>query len=215
MTTAFTSIQRGLMPPKAILAFYCPTNYEDAFWSKPNYPENSRNIAQGPYNILEGVQDRPITSYNVSASTRSVGGWMAPADPRSRIVLHMNWKEQFMPVLLRGLPTKHKASEEEITKLLSQPQPCVGDVQSVSPYAQIVNGTYKTPTFMVHGTDDDLIPWQQSTQTVKALRAKGVPADIEVVDGKVHLFDIYPDKDGKGWAAISKAYDFIAKEVFN
>ena len=29
MSTAWTAPQRGLKPPAAILAFYCPTNYED------------------------------------------------------------------------------------------------------------------------------------------------------------------------------------------
>lgn len=29
MSLAWTAPQRGLRPPEAILAFYCPTNYED------------------------------------------------------------------------------------------------------------------------------------------------------------------------------------------
>jgi acetyl esterase/lipase len=33
MTTAFTAKQQGVKPPDAILAFYCPTNYEsDCKW---------------------------------------------------------------------------------------------------------------------------------------------------------------------------------------
>jgi hypothetical protein len=38
MTTAFTSIERGLAPPDAIMAFYYPTDYEDPIWSQPNFP---------------------------------------------------------------------------------------------------------------------------------------------------------------------------------
>lgn len=215
MTTAFTTIQRGLPPPTAILSFYCPTNYEDSFWTRPNFPENSKAVAQDSYDLLEGVRERPITAYNVSNSTRAVGGWMAPTDPRSRIVLHMNWKGQFMPVLLRGLPAKSKVNADDAAKLLDQPQPSIEDVQSVSPYAQIKKGTYRTPTFVIHGTEDDLIPWQQSLQTVEALKDEGVHAGVEIVDGKVHLFDLYADKDGKGWEAIRKAYEFIAREIFN
>ena len=34
MSLAWTAPQRGLKPPEAILAFYCPTNYEDECKSK-------------------------------------------------------------------------------------------------------------------------------------------------------------------------------------
>lgn len=35
MSMAWTAPQRGLRPPEAILAFYCPTNYEDECESPP------------------------------------------------------------------------------------------------------------------------------------------------------------------------------------
>ena len=35
MSMAWTAPQRGLRPPEAILAFYCPTNYEDDCKSQP------------------------------------------------------------------------------------------------------------------------------------------------------------------------------------
>ena len=179
MTTAFTSLERGLTPPDAILAFYCPTDYEDPAWSQPNYPENieTHDISDLKYNLLEGVQKHPITAYNVSSS-RAVGGWMAPDDPRSRIILHMNWKGQSLPILLRGLPTPDTVSYSEAEKLISQPQPSTEEIQRVSPYAQIKRGVYRTPTFIIHGTEDDLIPWEQSVRTIDALKAKGVRAEV-------------------------------------
>ncbi|KAJ5649902.1 polyketide synthase [Penicillium longicatenatum] len=215
MTTAFTSIQRGLAPPTAILAFYCPTDYEDPCWQSPNYPESSRELAQSTdYDLLAGVQDRPITGYQVSAKMRAVGGWMAPQDPRSRIVLHMNWKGQCLPVLLRGLPGSGRVSAEHARSLLEQAQPSKQEIQAVSPYAQISQGKYTTPTAVVHGTEDDLIPWVQSQRTVEALKQRGVRSELIIVENKVHLFDLYPDSDGKGGEALRKAYDFLAREVF-
>ncbi|KAL4940292.1 hypothetical protein BDV06DRAFT_230433 [Aspergillus oleicola] len=215
MTTAFTSVERGLAPPDAILAFYCPTDYEDPVWSQPNYPENTDTdgISRLQYNLFEGVQRHPITAYNVPNS-KAVGGWMAPEDPRSRIVLHMNWKGQCLPVLLHGLPTADSISPTVAEELMSQPQPDVEEIQRVSPYAQIQNGVYRTPTFLIHGTEDDLIPWEQSVRTVEALKEKGVRAEVSVLEEKVHLFDLYRDADGTGWEVVSKGYEFLADVVF-
>ncbi|RAK98984.1 uncharacterized protein BO80DRAFT_411067 [Aspergillus ibericus CBS 121593] len=219
MTTAFTTLHRGLTPPTAIAAFYCPTDYEDPCWQAPNYPENSRALATAAqtngYDLLEGVQPRPITGYQVPPKQRAVGGWMAPEDPRSRIVLHMNWTGQCLPVLLRGLPAPGAAlSAEQKQALLDQPQPTVQEIQSISPYAQIRQGQYTTPTVVVHGTEDDLIPWGQSQRTVEALQQQGVRAELVLVQDKIHLFDLYPDVDGVGGVAVRKAYEFLGREVF-
>ncbi|KAL2813644.1 hypothetical protein BDW59DRAFT_167452 [Aspergillus cavernicola] len=214
MTTAFTSIERGLAPPNAILAFYCPTDYEDPFWARPNYPENTDGLSLSKYNLLEGVRTHPITAYNVPSAVKAVGGWMAPEDPRSRIVLHMNWKGQCLPVLLRGLPTVDSVSPSELSALMSQPQPEVEEIQRVSPYAQIQKGVYRTPTFVIHGTDDDLIPWSQSVRTVEALKGKGIRAEVIVPQGKVHLFDLYRDVDGSTWETVQRGYDFLSEVVF-
>ncbi|KAL3462245.1 hypothetical protein BJX64DRAFT_288576 [Aspergillus heterothallicus] len=214
MTTAYTTIERGLAPPDAVLAFYCATDFEDPFWSNPNYPENSEALSRTPYNLLEGVQQHPITAYNVPSSSRAVGGWMAPQDPRSRIVLHMNWKGQFMPVLLRGLPPAGSVSDAEAAALMNQPQPPREEIQRASPYAQITKGVYRTPTFIIHGTEDDLIPYTQSVRTIEALQAQGVKAGIRAPKGKIHLFDMYRDADGSSWEAVRKGYEFLEEVVF-
>lgn len=215
MTTAFTTIQCGIAPPTAILAFYCPTDYEDPCWARPNHPEDTNELSQATYNLLEGVQEKPITAYNVPAYARAVGGWMAPQDPRSRIVLHMNWKGQCLPVLLRGLPSGSHTAPAVAEALISQSQPGTEEVQVVSPYAQIKKGLYRTPTFVIHGTEDDLIPWSQSVRTVNALKENGVRAEVEIAQGKVHLFDLYRDKDGSsGWEIVNRGYQFLAREVF-
>ncbi|KAL3431737.1 hypothetical protein BDV09DRAFT_206463 [Aspergillus tetrazonus] len=223
MTTAFTSIERGLSPPDAILAFYCPTDYEDPVWMQPNYPEKTDvdGLSVMKYNLLEGVQDRPITAYNIPLTSRSnskaggtpAGGWMAPDDPRSRIVLHMNWKGQCLPVLLRGLPPSNSLSPVDAEKLMSQPQPEIEEIQRVSPYAQIQRGVYRTPTFVIHGTDDDLIPYEQSVRTVQALKDMGVRAEVSVPQGKAHLFDMLKDTDGSSWEVVKRGYDFLKEEV--
>lgn len=215
MTTAWNAPQRGVKPPDAILAFYCPSDYESEFWRQPNYPEGTAAIADQEYDILEGIQDHPITAYNVPAGSKMTGNWMSTSDPRSRIALHMNWKGQALPTLLDGLPPKSKlsASEGVDPKWLARPIPDAERIAAVSPYAQITRGTYNVPTFLVHGTKDDLVPWQHTQKIRDALAEKGVPTGVAIVDGGVHLFDLYRDADGKHWQAVLQGYEFLFTQL--
>lgn len=228
MTLAWVAVQQGVKPPEAILAFYCPTDYQDDCWKTPNFPEQSASSASSTsYDLLEGVQDQPITSYKIPPSRNPVGGWMSPSDARSRIVLHMNWTGQTLSVLLKGLPSKRQAAAAAAAATapasaapspidptttqswLSLPQPSTDEIISISPLAQIERGTYRTPTFLIHGTDDDLIPWQQSQRTFAALNGRGIPAGIHMLERGVHLFDLYRNADGKGERAVREGYGFL------
>jgi len=143
---------------------------------------------------------------------------MTLKDPRWRIIIHYNWKAQLVPVLVGGLPSKSKASpgssfdEDSWTSL---PMPELEDIQAVSPHAQIVQGNYRTPTFMVHGDRDDLIPWQQTRDTIEALEKQGVEAGFAIPKDAGHAFDLWPGEDSKGtgWAAMLEGYDFICRYI--
>ncbi|QGA14805.1 hypothetical protein EYB26_002461 [Talaromyces marneffei] len=203
--------------PDAILSFYCPTDYEDPCWQAPNFPSKSETEAQNEdYDLLDGVYNQPITSYNVPPSKRATGGWMCPSDPRSRIILHMNWRGQMLPVLFNGLPSKtaaHQLSPEEQKQLACLPQPSPEQIAKFSPLAHIVKNEVQSPTYLVHGTEDDLIPWQQSQRTYEALVAAGVDAGISVLEGQPHLFDLFSDGDGKKWERILEAFDFVFRHL--
>ncbi|RMZ75270.1 hypothetical protein DV737_g5363, partial [Chaetothyriales sp. CBS 132003] len=182
----------GIRPPEAILAFYCPSDYEDPFWTKPNFPAGSEVMAitatdqSSSYEldakIWAGVSDCPITSYNIPPTKRALGGWLAPSDPRSRLALYMNFHGRTLHVLLNGLD-KRSCREP------SAPTPA--DVVAVSPLAHIRRGKYTTPTFIIHPRQDDLIPWQQAQLTWEVLRAKGIDAELRIVENVPHLFDMY------------------------
>lgn len=219
LTLGFTAPKRGIPPPEAILAFYCPTDYEDPFWTKPNLPFGQQIDTQTQYNLLEGVYDHPITSYNPPASKRALGGWMNPSDPRSRIALHMNWTGRCLRVLLNGLSSSHRdvgnAGGTVLDPTDTLPEPSLEQIQAVSPLAQIERGAYRVPTFIIHGTKDDLIPWQQASRTFEALRQQGIEAEIRILDGAVHLFDLYQsyNKDSEAKARVQEAYDFLSRYV--
>ena len=202
MTLAWTAASADIAPPDAILAFYCPTDYEDPFWSQPNIPRGTDGeAATRPYHLRDGVQSPPITAYNPPPSSCPLGGWLAPDDPRSRICLHMNWHAQTLPVLVHGL-RPHQPDR----LLLS---PTRAQVQALSPLAQIRSGRYRTPTFIVHGTRDDLIPWQQAQRTHDALSVNGVRAELRVVEGAPHLFDLGRGLKPDAAGAIEDGYRFL------
>ena len=137
---------------------------------------------------------------------------MSLEDKRWRFILHMNWKAQTLPLLLNGLPVKRKVANtgKEVKSWSHMEMPDPERVRAISPYAQIVEGNYRTPTFIIHGTADDMIPWQQSQKTIDALKRQGVAAGIYVLDGAEHLFDTFgTDRLGGGDEAIRTGYEWL------
>ncbi|KAI0378532.1 hypothetical protein F5Y04DRAFT_272492 [Hypomontagnella monticulosa] len=209
LSLGWTAPSAGLAPPQAILTFYCPTDYEDECWSRENKPFGDAAMTTEAYDLLEGVAGSPITAYNPPMGARAAGGWMTKGDARSRIVLHMNWHGQTVPVLVHGLK---KNLKDDTLRL---PQPTPEQVQGISPLAQIRRGSYRTPTFIVHPFNDDLIPWQQAQRTADELRRNGVETELRLVEGVAHLFDMYRSHEGNVDAvrAIDDGYAFLASHV--
>lgn len=159
-----------------------------------------------------------IVAYTPSAA---IGAPMTVKDPRWRIVIHYNWKAQIVPLLVNGLSTKARGTANDADAniadyLESLLMPPTKDIQAVSPYAQIVQGRYRTPIFLVHGDRDDLIPWQQSRDSVEALVAQGIEAGFAAPHKAGNAFDLWPAEDpqGTGWAAVKRVYDFACHHSF-
>jgi dipeptidyl aminopeptidase/acylaminoacyl peptidase len=128
----------------------------------------------------------------------------------------MNWRGQMLPVLWNGLPSRdtvRQLSADERKKFAVLPQPSPEQIAQFSPLAHIAKGEVRSPTYLVHGTEDDLIPWQQSQRTYEALVAAGVDAGISVLDGQPHLFDLFSDGDGKKWERMLEAFDFVFSKI--
>ncbi|KAJ5181613.1 Acyl transferase/acyl hydrolase/lysophospholipase [Penicillium cf. viridicatum] len=214
MTLAWTAPQVGIAPPNAVLAFYCPLDYEDPFWSKPNFPYGQDfSSVSTACALLEGMHTTPITAYNPPANEKVLGGWMSPTDARSRIALHMNLAGKTLPVLLGGgryfKSLGAGIGEEEIPEIMAE------EVQAISPLAQIRRGAYRSPTFIIHGTLDDLIPVAQAKRTYDELVVQGVQTELRVVENGLHLFDIYPryEEDRDACQAVLEGYDFLRRQV--
>ncbi|KAI2465125.1 ketoacyl-synt-domain-containing protein [Annulohypoxylon bovei var. microspora] len=211
MTLAWTSVARQIKPPSAILAFYCPSDYEDSFWTKPNVPAGSR-VMNGATSyelddqVWAGISEQAILGYNPPPTKRALGGWLAPTDPRSRLALYMNWHGRTLNVLLSGLDKKNRQEPEDPVPEL---------IKTVSPLAQARAGKYATPTFIIHPREDDLVPWQQAEHTWQALRATGTEAELRIVEKVPHLFDLYLDYQSNEilTRTVAEGYEFLCQHV--
>ena len=129
----------------------------------------------------------------------------------------MNWKAQALPILLNGLPSKSKAAAAAAeaspgtANWRSILPPARSKIVAASPLAQIRQGNYHTPTFLLHGSTDDLVPCRQARRVHEALDAIGVKAGIAIVEGKGHLFDVVGG-DGE-WDAVRAGFAFLFEVV--
>ncbi|KAF2117245.1 Alpha/Beta hydrolase protein [Lophiotrema nucula] len=160
--------------------------------------------------VVDGLFEQPIVAYSPPASTRLLGGWMSLQDPRSRIVLYMNWNGAALPILINGL--SKEIARDERTKI---PMPNREQIRSISPLAHIQDGTYRTPTYLIHGTADDLVPWQQSKRMMDALQEKGVPVHLQLLESEPHLFDMFrrSRRNGPAAAAIIGSINFLREST--
>ncbi|ORX93610.1 Alpha/Beta hydrolase protein [Clohesyomyces aquaticus] len=175
--------------PDVILAFCSPTDYQDE------------------------CKFRLIRCYHVPPSKRATGGWMCPSDPRSDIILCVNWRGEMLPVLRNGLPSPETVRPDERHKFECLPLPLEEEITRFGPYAQIVSGAAQSPTYIVHGTKDDLIPWQQSVRTYEALQNAGIASNITILQDQPHLFNLFSDVTGENWQAVEKAYEFVLQRL--
>jgi hypothetical protein len=156
-----------------------------------------------------------ILEYTPMSNKRATALSLTLKDDRARLILHMNWKAQSVPVLIRSLPHMNSVSADDKTDWKALPKPPIERVRECSPYWHILQGDYRTPTFMVHGNIDDWIPYQMTQKTIAALQERGVSSGIIIADQCGHAFDLFPKEDrlGVGWSAIEAAYDFACSQL--
>ncbi|KAJ5497536.1 hypothetical protein N7463_009523 [Penicillium fimorum] len=209
MSLGWNSMPRHIKPPQAILAFYCPLDYEDGFWSRPNIPVGSESTTtqyELDHTTWAAVRERPLVSYNVSPAKQAIGGWLSSTDPRSRLALYMNWHGRSLHVLLNGLDPGR----------LEEPEaPSQEAIRAVSPLAQIRSGAHSTPTFIIHSREDDLIPWQQAQRAYEALQRREIDSELHIVESAPHLFDIYRQYQEREdiQNTIQAGYEFLRARV--
>ncbi len=74
-------------------------------------------------------------------------------------------------------------------------------------------GKATPPTVIVHGDADPMVPLSRSEHLVSVLKEQGVEAELIVLEGEGHGFDLVPGamEDGKKVGATEKTNDFVAR----
>ncbi|UKZ74609.1 putative secondary metabolism biosynthetic enzyme [Trichoderma virens FT-333] len=179
MTTAWTTPAAGLPPPLAILAFYCPTHYDPSDESLRMGKEYQPRTM--PMNeIRKSLGPQTVTSHAFSSTDTSGLGWVKPGDPRSELVLALVKEKNGMALLLDGIPADGDT--------LKAPEP--ERVAAISPLAQVQKGNYRTPTFVIIGDEDEIVPFHTSVNFVNALNKQGVKNGFIPVPGQRHIYDL-------------------------
>jgi acetyl esterase/lipase len=218
MTTAWTTPAAGLPPPLGILAFYCPTHYDpsgiyrnliifslstfllltwtldDSLRMGKEYPP--RTMSMSEIQKLLGTQVvcllvdtvtlklrltcSQVTSHAFHSTDTTNMGWVKPGDPRSELVLALVKERNGVALLLDGIPT------DENTLGVPEPE-CVA---AISPLAQVQKGNYHTPTFVIIGDEDEIVPFHTSVDFVNALSRQGVKSGFIPVPGQRHIYDL-------------------------
>ncbi|KAJ4129605.1 hypothetical protein NW754_003887 [Fusarium falciforme] len=212
MSLSWTSISRRIRPPDAILAFYCPTDYADPFWLRPNIPRHTESIIadveQDEFDdkIWSGMSDQPLPGDTASMNGKHAAdggtGSLSTEDRRARLLLYMSRHGKTLDILLNGLGKKTRQGPVDSTE---------AQIEAISPLAQIRNGAYTTPTFIIHPRQDNLLPLEQSLRTYKALVAAGVETELRIVENSSHLFDAFHgwDRDRQAFNTVLEGYRFI------
>lgn len=148
-----------------------------------------------------------ISYYNPPGKDAALGG-LALGDPRSELVFATFHSKNMAQILLQGFETCGKDDEGTT----SHPEPL--QVSEISPLAQVRADNYRVPTFILHGSEDKVVPVSQSVEFDSALRERGVPSGILVPNGKEHLFDLFLKPGSEEWErCVLPGYDFVAKWV--
>lgn len=204
MTTAWTTKEAGIEPPRAILSFYSPTDFESGDLDvrrAEEYPERRLSLEK----IRASLGSKPLTSYDSTGDIDSTGlGWVRPGDARSELVLSLFKEGNGLPLLLNGLPSP---SSVENPMLMA---PSADRIAAISPSFQVRAGNYSTPTFIIHGDRDEIVPFHTAERFAKALRVAGVESGFLPVKRARHIHDLRLKPGQKEWEeSVAPGYNFL------
>ena len=100
-----------------------------------------------------------ISHYDISHKDPALGG-MQRGDPRSELVLATFNSRDHFQILLQGFDPPPPGSPTMKHNIATD----------ISPLAQVRKGVYRTPTLVLHGRKDTVVPVEQSCRFVNALR---------------------------------------------
>ncbi|PWN88860.1 alpha/beta-hydrolase [Acaromyces ingoldii] len=171
----------GLPPPQprpqGVIGLYPISDLDDSFWTTKQHP-----VTYMKGRIIDGPSE--LGAY--LDANAPVAASSALDSPRS-LFYHYMIQEALLPsLLLEG--TGISPSSFSVAQAVAR-----GDITL-------------PPTYMVHGSIDDKVPPRQATDVAKAMEQKGLPVEIDIEEGKDHLFDREPQEKLENMYAFIKRH---------
>ena len=174
--------------------------------SSPLRPSLAPPNLPNPHQQLPTFQQ--ITTYTThpTSTDNSHLGWIRPGDPRSELVLSLFKEGHGLPLLLNSIRPPNGRSWST--------KPPADLIAAISPLSHLRRGTYTTPTFLIHGTNDEIVPYHTAVTFSEAIREKGVRGGLGEVKGVRHIHDLELREGGKGWwEGVGVGYAFLLEEL--
>lgn len=212
-TMAWTTKQRGLSPPRAILCFYAPLIFELGELEIPRnnkLPPRRMKIED----ILATLPSGPVSHHETSSGEDAELGWIRAHDPRSELLLSVFSEGTGLSLLLNDVPCGSNYSTQSQPLSALMPRPSSERCAAICPLAQLRRGNFDVPTFIIHGDQDRVAPFDSAVRFHESLKERGVPTAMLALNGAPHLHDVRLRPGSPQWAEqVAPGYDFLFRAV--
>jgi acetyl esterase/lipase len=94
------------------------------------------------------------------------------------------------------------------------PPPAASRAAAISPIAQLRQGNYCTPTFIVHSRCDEVVPFGSAEEFIGEMKRRGVECGFLALDGMSHLHDLNLRPGMREWdEGVEPGYAFLDDRV--
>ncbi|KAK8051164.1 hypothetical protein PG993_002549 [Apiospora rasikravindrae] len=217
MSLGWTAPAAGLPPPSAVLSFYAPVDFESGELDKMECPVGMPKPRRNLHEIIQALPSKPISNASPNADISDLG-WMCPGDPRSDLLMVMYQERIALPVLLNGISNNENDATSILkgaSRTLSLEPPSPDRIAAISPLAQLRAGNYVVPTFIVHGSEDEVAPFADAERFVAEMRRR-TGGDERLrhgflpLQGARHLFDLKLKEGSREWEEmVAPGYRFL------
>ncbi|KAI9725826.1 MAG: Type I Iterative PKS [Chrysothrix sp. TS-e1954] len=233
MSASWTLFKSGYDTPKAILVFYSPTIFEQGGLRIP--PANNYPTRRMPWpQIFKSTSSSEVTHHDPAGRNEDPAmSWLCRQDPRCELVLSLFREDTGLALLLNtdipcgesfvcragahaGILGGGSAGDEEdrLVKEVILSQPSRERISAICPLAQLRQGHYVTPTFIIHSDADEVAPYDDAVEFCEAMEDQGVKCDMLKLHGKKHLHDLNIRSHSIEWVEqVEPGYQFLLRAL--
>ena len=116
--------------------------------------------------------------------------------------------------MLNDIPCGNRFESSQIRIEDVMATPSQERIEMICPLAQLEQGNYWAPTFLVHGTKDEVAPFKDAVRFHDAMRDRNIDCGMLCVKGARHLYDVFAAPGSQVWREnIIPALDFAVERV--